>query len=227
MPTTSPSSASEPVAVGDERGERSARRTAAIAALARQPGTLLAGVVAFVFSWPVSSLTPVAGLDGAWPVALHMAAHQGLDFGPDIVFTYGPLGFLKEPLAIYPWTARLAFAYTAAIHLALAVTLVAMLRPTFGLVAGAALSLLLGALAVQEPALLLAFLWAVALTTVRLRPARARAFAAALGYSPASSCSQSSTRASRCCRWPSSRSQGYAPTAAPPRWPSLRCWRSR
>src|SRR5215211_3163446 len=181
MPTTSPSSASEPVAVGDERGERSARRTAAIAALARQPRTLLAGVVAFVFSWPVSSLTPVAGLDGAWPVALHMAAHQGLDFGPDIVFTYGPLGFLKEPLAIYPWTARLAFAYTAAIHLALAVTLVAMLRPTFGLVAGAALSLLLGALAVQEPALLLAFLWAVALTTVRLRPARARAFAAALG----------------------------------------------
>lgn len=40
------------------------------------------------------------GLDPAWIIALHKARMQGLTFGKDIVFTSGPLGFIKFPLLI-------------------------------------------------------------------------------------------------------------------------------
>ncbi len=38
-----------------------------------------------------------AGLDPSWYIGLHKAANEGLIFGRDIVFTYGPLGFLTVP----------------------------------------------------------------------------------------------------------------------------------
>ena len=40
-----------------------------------------------------------------------MAAVHGLDFGSDIVVTYGPLGLAKSYLVFFPGTARLAVAY--------------------------------------------------------------------------------------------------------------------
>ena len=57
---------------------------------------------------------PRLDLDGAWEIALRQALHDGLEFGPDVLFTYGPLGFLREPMVVYPWSARLAFAYGVA-----------------------------------------------------------------------------------------------------------------
>ena len=35
------------------------------------------------------------GIDGSWQMSINMAFHQGLVFGKDWVFTYGPLGFLS------------------------------------------------------------------------------------------------------------------------------------
>jgi hypothetical protein len=51
-------------------------------------------------TWPVQSLSPKAGLDSSWAIALHFAADQGLNFGRDVFFTYGPLGFLSQPLLV-------------------------------------------------------------------------------------------------------------------------------
>ena len=38
------------------------------------------------------------GLDPSWAIALHLAIENGLVFGKDFVFTYGPLGFLSTRL---------------------------------------------------------------------------------------------------------------------------------
>jgi len=35
------------------------------------------------------------GMDGSWQMSVNMAFHQGMTFGKDWVFTYGPLGFLS------------------------------------------------------------------------------------------------------------------------------------
>jgi hypothetical protein len=41
---------------------------------------------------------PVPGLDSSWNVALQLALLKKLQFGKDIVFTFGPLGFLYMPV---------------------------------------------------------------------------------------------------------------------------------
>ena len=83
----------------------------------------LAALVALV-SWPLGSdLDPRLDADGAWEIGLRQALHDGLDYGPDVLFTYGPLGFLHVPLLVYPWSARLAFAWWALMHLVLVATL--------------------------------------------------------------------------------------------------------
>jgi hypothetical protein len=38
---------------------------------------------------------PSTGLDPSWRISLNMAIDKGLIFGKDIVFTYGPLGYLE------------------------------------------------------------------------------------------------------------------------------------
>lgn len=42
------------------------------------------------------------GLDPSWGVGLHMARHHHLRFGTDIIYTFGPLGFLVQPVIAYP-----------------------------------------------------------------------------------------------------------------------------
>src|SRR6476659_6830859 len=74
------------------------------------PALLAVALVALV-SWPVSgTMHPPLDQDGAWQIGLRQALHDGTDYGPDLLFTYGPLGFLAQPLLVYPWSARLAFA---------------------------------------------------------------------------------------------------------------------
>ena len=48
-------------------------------------------LVATFFDYPPP---PTFGLDPSWSMALVHFFHEGLQFGPDVVFTYGPLGFL-------------------------------------------------------------------------------------------------------------------------------------
>ena len=101
-----------------------------------------------------------------------MAAVDGLDFGSDVLVSYGPLGFLKSYLVFFPGTARLATLYGIALHLALCISLVWALRRNFGALIAIALALVIAALArgdlsavaVREDAavVVLAFIWCVA-----------------------------------------------------------------
>lgn len=45
--------------------------------------------------------TPSGGIDPSWQISLSMAVNQGLTFGKDWLFTYGPLGYLSTRYAVY------------------------------------------------------------------------------------------------------------------------------
>ena len=81
---------------------------------------LLAAALVTLASWPVAGpMWPGSTSTASWEIALRQAVHDGLDFGPDVLFTYGPLGFLREPLLVHPWSARLAFAWGVLVQFAL------------------------------------------------------------------------------------------------------------
>ena len=48
-------------------------------------------LVASIFNFP---LMPSSGLDPSWRMALGYLFEHGMQFGHDVVFTYGPLGFV-------------------------------------------------------------------------------------------------------------------------------------
>ncbi|HEY8407521.1 MAG TPA: hypothetical protein VIK66_06055 [Gaiellaceae bacterium] len=65
-----------------------------------RPVAAVAALVLTLLTWQTASLVAKAGVDPSWRVALHLAHLQGIHFGPDFVWTYGPLGYLAFPLAV-------------------------------------------------------------------------------------------------------------------------------
>jgi hypothetical protein len=50
-----------------------------------------------ILTLPLGIVIIEAGLDNSWLIGLNMAFSRGMQFGKDIVFTFGPLGFLFLP----------------------------------------------------------------------------------------------------------------------------------
>lgn len=74
---------------------------------------------------------PGPGVDPAYQLALVEAVHEGLQFGRDLVFTFGPLGFLHVPMfdpVLYPW--NVAFDLALGLVLALDVVVLARRQPS-------------------------------------------------------------------------------------------------
>ena len=72
--------------------------------------TLLYVFSRFIPSTPVDQYLFIEGIDDAWMQVLHAAFHRHWQFGRDIVFTYGPWGFLGRgydpatyPVAVIAW----------------------------------------------------------------------------------------------------------------------------
>ena len=86
------------------------------------------GVVAAVLTWTMGSIVPSGGLDGSWHAALYLALERHLRFGPEIDFTFGPLGFLSVPALYDPVLGAIAWAFTGTIHAVLCVTIVLLSR---------------------------------------------------------------------------------------------------
>jgi hypothetical protein len=79
-------------------------------------------IYGFIVFFPTSVLTQI-GLDASWVYGINHAAIHNLVFGKDIIFTYGPLGYLIPPLA----TEETFFAnllFQAAIHILLFTVLI-------------------------------------------------------------------------------------------------------
>ncbi len=86
------------------------------------------GLIVALLGWSIGFETPGPGLDPSWNAGLAMAAHHGLRFGSEIVFTYGPLGFLQSPLVFFGDLAVLSFLYAAALYVLFCIGLVWALR---------------------------------------------------------------------------------------------------
>ncbi len=92
------------------------------------------------------TLVASARLDDSWQAALEMALHLHLAFGPQVIFTYGPLGFLavgSQDMASvwYGSLAIISLTYTLAIRFVLSAALYNAARRTYGSVAGFLLAL--------------------------------------------------------------------------------------
>ena len=130
----------------------------------RRPPTWLLGLVLAVLTWQVQLAPPSVGLDASWIAGLSMATHEGLHYGTQIVFSYGPLGFLALPLIFYPTFGLISLVCLGALYIGFCSMLIWCLRRHLPwwlcLIAGFAL---LGLLPLIEQALILATLLAVAL----------------------------------------------------------------
>jgi hypothetical protein len=118
------------------------------------------GVAVSLLTWPIISIVPSTGPDASWMAGLYMAHGEGLQFGRDIVFTYGPLGFLEVPVLYEQAMWIVAFLYQALVHVALAVSLIWVARRAFPLpIAVAACYSLLVIDRLAGAVVLLAFIW--------------------------------------------------------------------
>ena len=60
--------------------------------------SVICALAIFLSSFFISGTsTPIGELDQSWQIVLEFAAQQRLQFGSEIIFTYGPLGFLFQP----------------------------------------------------------------------------------------------------------------------------------
>jgi len=70
--------------------------------ITRQPKLLKFLVFAWflivsILTLPLAGMIPAPGIDNSWQTGLNIALTRGMQFGEDIVFTFGPLGFLFMP----------------------------------------------------------------------------------------------------------------------------------
>jgi len=139
------------------------------------------GLLVAILSWPVIFSGPGGGLDSSWGAGLYMAVEQGLDFGDEVVWTYGPLGFLGRgdaPLW-FDDLGVLSFLYNGLLHIGLCIAIVYSLSRTIGVFAASlaafvALGILPGA---EAPTVI-----AVALCIPALLPDRPRWAIGAIVY---------------------------------------------
>lgn len=139
----------------------------------------LGGTIAALMAWRPGLHSAAAGLDAGWNAGLTMAVHQGLQFGREIVFSYGPLGFLQSPFAYYGGLAAIALLFTAAVYLCFCIALVRALARVLPLLACVAIAfLMLGALPLIEIPPLVAVLAAMAMLERERSPRQIDAFLA-------------------------------------------------
>jgi hypothetical protein len=100
------------------------------------------GLLLAVLTWRDIVFSPIPGLDPSWHAALHMAARRRMHFGDELVFTFGPLGFLTQPVVYYSSTGLLSALYVFGLQIALCTSLVSLLRRTMALPLAAILTFL-------------------------------------------------------------------------------------
>ncbi len=71
--------------------------------LAERAPVLAVGLVISILTWFVAISDPDTGLDQGWIAGMYMGIEHGIRFGPDFVFTYGPLGFLNFATGTSAW----------------------------------------------------------------------------------------------------------------------------
>ncbi|MEK6277292.1 MAG: hypothetical protein AABM29_04685 [Actinomycetota bacterium] len=123
----------------------------------------LLGIVAAAASWDVGFGLPGLGLDPSWQAGIAMASRRGMDFGSEVNFPWGPLGFLRQAHLHYDGLSVLGVLYQSALHVGLCVTLVWTLsRRVHPLIAAAVVYLVVAWLGDIETTEVLAAAWCLA-----------------------------------------------------------------
>jgi hypothetical protein len=86
------------------------------------------GLIVALLGWRVGMNPPGVGIDASWNAALAMGVHDSLHWGKDLVFTYGPLGFLQTQLVWFTGQTVLSFLYSGLIYVVFCIGLVWALR---------------------------------------------------------------------------------------------------
>ena len=95
--------------------------------IGRTVTTAATGLLIAVVTWPAYAESAI-GVDASWHAALHMAAAAKLSFGSEVVFTFGPLGFLEFPDRYYGPSSLAATVVDATVRIGAAVLLVHVAR---------------------------------------------------------------------------------------------------
>lgn len=145
-----------------------------------RPPTWLLGAIVALLGWRVGMNPPSPGLDASWNAGLAMATKEGLQFGKEVVFTYGPLGFLQGQIVWFGDLAVPAFLYSASLYVVFCATLVWALRRVLPAVAAFAIAFLVVAiLPLLEQSILVAAL--VCLGTLERKRSQRAILALAIG----------------------------------------------
>lgn len=124
--------------------------------------TWLLGALVALLGWGLSINPPSVGLDSSWNGGLAMAVEEGLLWGRDIVFTYGPLGFLNGRGVWFTDFGAFAFVYLASLYVSFCVALVWGLRRLIPALPAALIAyLIVTVLPLVEEAIVLALLASV------------------------------------------------------------------
>lgn len=76
-----------------------ARRSPTSRSVEQAAYVLAVALIVAVLYWPGWTFAPTHGLDNSWRMAMSWARDLGLEWGPEVLFTWGPLGFVQHPLA--------------------------------------------------------------------------------------------------------------------------------
>lgn len=127
-----------------------------------RPPLWLVGLLVAIASWGIEFGQPASGLDNSWVAGLYMAAHSHVDFGTQVIFTFGPLGFLSETMLFYGGLGVLSFIYCTLLFIGVATSLVWALRRTLGMPAAAfGAFLILSVLPGIDQPITLAVIWSL------------------------------------------------------------------
>lgn len=98
------------------------------------PAVAAISFVATVLSWRSEAWRPVVAGLSSWQTGVTEAFMHHFQWGRDVVFTFGPYGFVEDILPISHLTAALSLAYALAMAWGLAALVASALRSSWGLV---------------------------------------------------------------------------------------------
>jgi hypothetical protein len=137
----------------------------------------LVSALATLLSWRTDPWRPVfAGLS-SWQEGLALGFVHHLQWGPQVIFTFGPYGFVEDILSMFWVTAALGLLYALVVTWGLAALIVSALRKPWGLLLAGVVawaSVTIAANLLEAPELALATALGLALASLRATSERGR-----------------------------------------------------
>jgi hypothetical protein len=137
-----------------------------------------------IVTWPVGFTIAQPGIDPSWMLALELAHNEGMDWGRDIVFTYGPLGIGIYPVATASGTLIASLLLAFLMHFLMVAAIFLAFRRQYGLLVTTVLTYIVaGAVGTiqADETVVAAFGFSVLALTVPPRAAQRAALALAIG----------------------------------------------